>query len=197
VKGVKGFVLKQGCCEMCGSGKHRTDEHAERAVAARLASNKWKTGLVAFNKRTKTGRPSWNKGIKGSVPGFSSDQQIEARRRAGISAGQKKVDHWWCRGKNNWHWKGTDYSKDNADFRRLRPIALDRDKNTCQQCGKTSKEVRIVVHHIDHDPSHNWLDNYICLCHPDNVRAEYKKYKLAWEKKFRKYTLAISYTISN
>jgi 5-methylcytosine-specific restriction endonuclease McrA len=182
-----------GRCKMCGSKKHSTEWHLKKVIGARgprTVEHRRKLGLA------QKGKPSWNKGLKGSVPGFSSNPKIEAERRRKISEGQKLADHWWCRGKNNHKWKGTDYSKEDAEFRRLRVIVRARDKETCQHCGRTSKQIRIVVHHIDHDHSHNWLDNLIALCHPDNVRAENKKNKAAWEKKFREYTKSIVYQIA-
>lgn len=100
-------------------------------------------------------------------------------------------------GERNWRWKGGGVYRhsSNHTWRRLRSLVLARDKKTCQQCGKTNQEVRIVVHHIDHSPQHDWLDNLITLCHPDNVRAESKKYKEAWEKKFKQYTKTFVYQI--
>lgn len=182
-----------GRCKMCG-GRHTTKQHLESAIAARGPRTDEHCRKLSLACK---GRRAWNKGLKGSVPGFSRNSKIEKERRKKISDSQRKVNHWWCRGKSNWRWKGTDYSKDNADFRRLRSIVIVRDKKTCQQCGRTCNEVRIVVHHIDHDGLHNWLDNLIVLCHPDNVRAEHEKYKVLWEKKFSRRNKKLSYnTIS-
>lgn len=177
-------------CRMCGGSTHSTRQHLKKAIASRgprTEEHSRKLGLAH------KGKPSWNKGIKGSIPGRSSNPRIEAERRRKISEHHKGREQPWCTGRNHYRWKGTDYSKENADFRRLRPLVLERDKNICQQCGKTRKQVRLVVHHIDHDHQNSCLDNLIVLCHPDNVRAEALKYKEEWEKKFRKYTKKIIY----
>lgn len=63
------------------------------------------------------------------------------------------------RGAGNSHYKtGTSY----ADwFRKMRPIILERDRHECVACGKTEK---LIVHHVDHVPSHNEAHNLITLC---------------------------------
>jgi 5-methylcytosine-specific restriction endonuclease McrA len=81
------------------------------------------------------------------------------------------------RGKGNSHYKsGASY----ADwFRKMRPIVLERDGHECAVCGavndrKTTRrplknggyQVRstLAIHHIDHNPANNRVENLISLC---------------------------------
>ena len=58
----------------------------------------------------------------------------------------------------------------NAEFAQIRPQALKRDKFICQGCSlhiKTDPPHRplgLEVHHIDHHPEHNHLENLVTLC---------------------------------
>lgn len=105
--------------------------------------------------------------------------------------------HIWMVGKKNPRWKGgisKQGYQSTDNFKRLRSIVLLRDDYTCFQCGCTDRK-KLVAHHIDHEPSHTYLNNLITLCRGDNSRAEHKQFKKAWETKFKKYTKSISYTI--
>ncbi len=66
-------------------GKPYSPEHLAnlRISRAKPRSAAYRKKLGAAHK----GVPSWNKGIKGSVPGFSSDPVIEAERRRKIGLG--------------------------------------------------------------------------------------------------------------
>lgn len=96
--------------------------------------------------------------------------------------------------------KERDYVAE-AGMRKFRSFVKARDGYRCQQCKRTLEEMKktftpyLVMHHINHNHEDFWLDNLITLCHPCNIRAEAKKYRVAWEKKFKKYTKAIVYVI--
>ena len=55
---------------------------------------------------------------------------------------------------------------DLAEWRRQRPLALERDCHQCQDCGEDQK--RLVVHHIQEraprQPDNHALDNLVTLC---------------------------------
>jgi len=43
---------------------------------------------------------------------------------------------------------------------RTKEDVLNRGADACQMCGRIGKE----IHHIDHDPSNNHIDNLVLLC---------------------------------
>ena len=76
-------------------------------------------------------------------------------------------------GENNYHWKG-GYDSEKIRFRKTFEFksfvkaVLKRDDYTCQCCGKTSYQTKMVVHHKD---GYNWCiekrtdpDNGVTLC---------------------------------
>lgn len=213
-----------------------TAEHLANLRAAnskpRTAAHRRKLGLAH------KGKPSWNKGIKGSVPGKSADPVVEAERRRKIAFARRgmkfskkhrerlalvhigKCPNWKNPAerarKISLAQRGKPASRKKllairragrlrrihklvvphhveVRFRYLRLIVLTRDKRTCIGCGE---KVHIVVHHIDHNHGHNWLDNLVTACRGCNRRAELPKWKAALEKKFKAYTVAITYPVA-
>jgi transposase len=92
------------------------------------------------------------------------------------------------RGKNNPAWKGGvadwDYSH---DWKSICKEIKNRDKWTCQKCGKTKKRWghSLHVHHIDEDKTNNNFNNLISLCsechaesHGYEIARDYYRYKL-------------------
>jgi len=77
-------------------------------------------------------------------------------------------------GRNNPNYKrgytNTKRSSTTGLFNALRVLALKRDNYTCAVCGREDKDLNkkdgdwLVVHHCDHNPFNNRLDNYITLC---------------------------------
>jgi intracellular multiplication protein IcmJ len=51
----------------------------------------------------------------------------------------------------------------NAEFKKMRPEVLKRDKNTCAFCGFRAEKYQ-EVHHVDDDHSNNSLSNLITTC---------------------------------
>lgn len=49
---------------------------------------------------------------------------------------------------------------------KLKKKVRDRDKNTCQVCGKTKENhgMNMHVHHIDYNKDNNEMSNLICVC---------------------------------
>jgi hypothetical protein len=70
------------------------------------------------------------------------------------------------------------YSK---EFYAARPLVLERAQNRCEDCGlengtmrqDTGGRVRLGVHHLDHNPKNNDMDNLRALCEP--CHGTYKK----------------------
>jgi 5-methylcytosine-specific restriction endonuclease McrA len=112
----------------------------------------------------------------------ASRKKLLAIRKAGRARRKLKRPH--------------DYAADRL-FLKLRVLVLARDGNKCFQCSSKRDwkrdTTRIIVHHIDHEHSHTWMDNLITLCHGCNRRAENQKNKEVWERKFRRYTEAFVY----
>ena len=84
-------------------------------------------------------------------------------------------------------WKQTHYgmthkkwNKWNREYRKVRPLVLERDNNTCQVCkGKSDKlfkkKFQIVVHHITKviDGGSNELNNLVTLCQLCNIAIDH------------------------
>ncbi|MBA3546069.1 MAG: HNH endonuclease [Nannocystis sp.] len=56
-----------------------------------------------------------------------------------------------------------------AEWRRARGLSLWRHKRTCQDCGLTEAQLRLVngrleVHHVDGDATNNRQSNLVPLC---------------------------------
>jgi hypothetical protein len=68
------------------------------------------------------------------------------------------------RGTGNSHFKAA--SSYTWVFREMKKIILDRDGRGCVVCNDARRKSRIVVHHIDEDPTNNHPENLIVLCTP-------------------------------
>ena len=89
-------------------------------------------------------------------------------------------------------WKQTHYgmthkkwNKWNREYRKVRPLVLERDNNTCQVCeGKSEKlfkkKFQIVVHHITKvkDGGSNELNNLVTLCQLCNIAVDHGIHKM-------------------
>ena len=89
-------------------------------------------------------------------------------------------------------WKQTHYemthkkwNKWNREYRKVRPLVLERDNNTCQVCkGKSDKlfkkNFKIVVHHIKKvkDGGSNELNNLVTLCQLCNIAIDQGIHKM-------------------
>ena len=181
--------MKNLGCKLCWSLGHTTEWHTAKMVKVRVKSKLWQERVAESNRLNKSGKPSWNKGLKGSVPGRSSDPEIEQERKRKISEHHKGRRQPWCTGSRHWRWKGGRPQKYGSRFRRARPKVLARDKRRCVMCG--AKQM-LRVHHIDHKAWHNQMSNLVTLCHPDNVRAESKRNYLGWQKWLTIYTQEVA-----
>lgn len=89
----------------------------------------------------------------------SSRQRFCSRGCANIAHSVRMI------GAGNSHFKdGTSYSK---LFQEMRPLVLGRDGESCVVCQST---VRLVVHHVDHNPLNNDPTNLIALCNSCHMR---------------------------
>jgi len=72
------------------------------------------------------------------------------------------------RGENNWWWSGGTVQYRGKNWRKQSRLARERDRDTCQRCGKTKEQVgkNLDVHHISpHILSNdNSLENLITYC---------------------------------
>lgn len=61
--------------------------------------------------------------------------------------------------------------------RKFKRLILQRDKYTCQRCGKTRSEVQnsLQVHHIDHDKMNNDPMNLLTVCCACNIWFSYHR----------------------
>lgn len=92
-------------------------------------------------------------------------------------------------GSNHWNWKGGVERVYPNEYRRLRPLILERDGYRCVKC---LAETSLVVHHIDNDKKHNCFLNLVTLCDGCNHKAEARVNKGPWSVELRLYTESIS-----
>lgn len=89
-------------------------------------------------------------------------------------------------GNNQWR-GGISFEPYGPEFTRLfKEIIRERDRFTCQECGRTQEEEgrRLCIHHVDYDKLNNSLDNVLALCNKCNVKANYNR--VNWEKHYRR-----------
>lgn len=58
---------------------------------------------------------------------------------------------------------GKDPRAAEAEFQKIRPKVLERDRYTCRYCGFRAEKF-MEVHHLDDDHEHNAMDNLITAC---------------------------------
>ena len=64
-------------------------------------------------------------------------------------------------GENNHHWRGGQRGQYSREFRKVRKIVLQRDKNKCRICGTKEK---LHIHHINRNTTDNREINLIAVC---------------------------------
>jgi len=86
-----------------------------------------------------------------------------------------------------------EWNKWNREYKKVRPLVIERDNNTCQICkGKSDKlyekKFRVVVHHIKKvkDSGTNELNNLVTLCEICNITID--NYIPSMERMFGKKT---------
>lgn len=122
----------------------------------------------------KKGHVTWNKGIPW-------DEEVREK----LSIAQKKRFEEMT---NHPMWKGgISFEPYTPEFNgKLKEKIRDRDKRTCQECGKTEEELgkRLTVHHIDYCKENCAEINLIALCGSCNARANQNR--AYWIERFKK-----------
>lgn len=59
--------------------------------------------------------------------------------------------------------------------KRLKDFIRKRDNHTCQHCGKSSKKIKLDVHHIDYNKDNCNEKNLICLCRSCHAKSNYNR----------------------
>lgn len=182
-------MLKQYVCENCGKTfwARPQDKRGKHIFCSRDCQHKWRTGRTNTTKK---------KGIYKTCPicgekfyvypsevkkkTCSRKCRIELEKEQGIHSGENC--NFWTGGYDQYRGKNW-YSQ--------RRLARERDKNTCQLCGKTAEEqgYNMIVHHIvpfrffenDYKKA-NSLENLICLCHECHAKQESHYWSMVPEK---------------
>lgn len=92
----------------------------------------------------------------------------------------------WHSGSNHeWYVDGGGRPVYNKGFHIVRREVRKRDKNACRLCGGTG--ILLDVHHIDHNPKNDDLDNLLLLCRTCHVRETLGKglSREQWERGLR------------
>lgn len=97
---------------------------------------------------------------------------INESQRRGLLAG-RQIN----KGETHWNYKGGKGRPYPREFRKLRPLILERDGYRCVMCGD---EQNNAVHHIDYNKQHNSFLNLVTLCRACNLRAESRANKDTW-----------------
>ena len=81
------------------------------------------------------------------------------------------------RGEKHHNWRGgISFEPYNLDWTEtLRRSIRERDKYTCQLCGKLQSDRAIDVHHIDYNKKNCNPDNLITLCNNCHIKTNYKR----------------------
>lgn len=89
------------------------------------------------------------------------------------------------------NWKGgIQYKPYPVDWTEtLKRAIRERDRYTCQLCGKQQGDITHDVHHIDYDKTNCNPDNLITLCKCCHVKTNYNRKK--WRLKLIKYTMEV------
>ncbi len=130
------------------------------------------------------GRPSWNKGLKGTTHALHSE---ETKRKMSLAHMGKKGYTAWNKGKEglkgslNPAWKGGITPSNKLERKRFRntvlKLVLERDNYTCQLCGE--RGVDLQVDHIQ-----SWAEYIELRFSMDNCRTLCAKchYKITFGK---------------
>ena len=122
------------------------------------------------------GQKAWNKGTKGIMkPNSTSFKKGEhPSKKTQFKKGDEKIT-----GENNPNWKGgISYEPYSVDWTKtLRRSIRERDKYTCQICGKPQEDVIHNVHHIDYDKQNSNPSNLITLCHSCHSKTNFNRNK--------------------
>lgn len=83
-------------------------------------------------------------------------------------------------------WKGgTSYLPYSVDWTKtLKRSIRERDKYTCQVCGREQEDKSFHIHHIDYDKKNCDPNNLITLCHKCHMKTNFNRNK--WIKIFTK-----------
>jgi len=81
------------------------------------------------------------------------------------------------KGENHYNWKGgTSREPYSIDWRNtLKRSIRERDKYTCQLCGKQQEDIAFCVHHIDYDKKNCSPDNLITLCYKCHSKTNHNR----------------------
>jgi len=165
-----------------GKGRHHSEESKLKMRKPKLITH-----------------PAWNKGLN------KTDQRVKKYIRKRLEKGYKHSEETkiklseshkgkttWNKGKilpqfsreNHPNWLGgksfepytTDWTKT------LKRSIRERDKYTCQNCGKPQEEETFHIHHIDYNKENCNPINLITLCHSCHTKTNHHRDK--WMKYF-------------
>jgi hypothetical protein len=140
-------------------GKKMSEEHKRKVSEnnARYWKGK-KRGARSEETKRKISETFKKKHINKGVSPWNKGKKLTEEHKTKISKGNK--------GKNHWNWQGwkslEPYSIDWTET--LKRSIRERDKYTCQLCGKLQGDIAFSVHHIDYNKENCNPDNLITLC---------------------------------
>jgi hypothetical protein len=177
-------------------GSTRTEETRDKQRAAWTPERRAETSILMKN------REFSEKHKDNLVKAWTPERKIkqcgenhpmkrpDVRARVSVSAIEQWKDPEFRNkrsGENHWNWQdGKSFEPYGIEFNdELKERIRKRDGYTCQECGKTQKELdrKLDVHHIDYDKQNNNEDNLISLCSSCHMKTNYNRED--WIEHFR------------
>ena len=139
-----------------------------------------KIGLSLLGRKRKPLSEEHKRKISESEKGRKQPIETKLKISLGLKGMNKSKEHIKkLSGENHWNWRGgVSYEIYSFDWTKtLKQSIRERDKFTCQLCGKLQKERAFCIHHIDYNKKNCNPNNLITLCmschSKTNINREY------------------------
>lgn len=192
-KGKKDIYFKEIKFKMGSSfrGKHHSEETKKKmsetqkrignkpliTPETKLKMSLAKKGKVSPKKGKPTGKPAWNKGLKGFHHTKETKNKIGNKVR---ELQNKRVKE----GKHNWWQGGKSFEEYTTSWTKTLKLSIrERDNFTCQVCGKLQQNITFPVHHIDYNKKNCDPENLITLC--SSCHSATNSHRRHWKNYFK------------
>lgn len=155
-------------------GKHLSEEE-KRKISETLKRKGIRPPVIY-------GREPWNKGQHWSD---QIRQKLSESHKGYVMTPEHRINLGLAHlGEKHWNWKGgvsgRDYEHNFPES--LREKVRQRDKYTCQDCGKKQTELngglkRLDVHHIDFDKKNSMIENLVSLCRECHIHVHLSDFR--------------------
>ena len=158
---------------LSSKGRPAWNRGLKTPLVTRIKQSKAKEGYTPATAWKKNHLP-WNKGLTKEI-----DKRLDFIRPTSFKKGEQALE------KHN-QWKGgvsiLPYSTDWTET--LRISIRERDKYTCQVCGKKQGDITFLIHHIDYNKLNSNPNNLVTLCR--NCHSKTNHNREYWNNYFNK-----------